>query len=69
MSMESQENYYFNYWGKAKKSFNGETAYHLLVFHSFDVAAVGYEFLQKNSFVRGGRRLCWLYSKKTGLRR
>lgn len=42
---------YFSYWGKAKKNSNGETIYHPLVFHSLDVAAVGYEFLQKNPFV------------------
>ena len=43
-----RKNPYFNYWGKsAKKSLQDETDCHLLVFHSLDVSAVGYQFLQK----------------------
>jgi len=33
---------YFKYWGKAAKGKeNGEMKYHLLVYHSLDVTAVG----------------------------
>ena len=33
---------YFKYWGKAAKSKEGEEMrYHLLAYHSLDVAAVG----------------------------
>lgn len=37
---------YYRYWGKAGNNFSGEVAdYHLLVFHSLDVAAVGWLLL------------------------
>lgn len=40
---------YFKYWGKAAKGLGGEGAdYHLLVFHSLDVAAVGRLLLDPN---------------------
>ncbi len=35
---------YYNYWGKADKSYN----YHLLVYHSLDVASVGEVLFTKN---------------------
>ena len=31
---------YFKYWGKARKAESEDTAYHLLVYHCLDVAAV-----------------------------
>lgn len=38
---------YFRYWGKARaaETYGAGSAFHLLVFHSLDVAAVGYELL------------------------
>ena len=47
--MLTTEPSYYRYWGKAKR--NGEDegeAYHLLVYHSLDVAAVGYTLLQQH---------------------
>ena len=35
-----QSKAYFKYWGKTGKT--GENSYHLLSYHSLDVAAVGY---------------------------
>jgi len=40
---------YFRYWGKAKSE-NQTADYHLLVFHSLDVAAVGRLLLEQNTF-------------------
>ena len=40
-SMNTKESY-FKYWGKASKE---DSSYHLLPYHSLDVAAVGYLFL------------------------
>ncbi|MFZ6772111.1 CRISPR-associated helicase Cas3' [Undibacterium sp. SXout7W] len=37
---------YFQYWGKAKPSSESAYKYHLLVFHSLDVAAVGVSYLK-----------------------
>ena len=40
---------YFQYWGKSKKPTKKRSKnYHLLVYHSLDVSAVGYMFLQQN---------------------
>ena len=40
---------YFQYWGKAQKPPSERSEdYHLLVYHSLDVSAVGYMFLQQN---------------------
>ena len=41
-----QSKIYFKYWGKAGK--REENLYHLLVYHSLDVAAVGHIFLKTN---------------------
>jgi CRISPR-associated endonuclease/helicase Cas3 len=40
---------YYKYWGKADKN-DSEKYYHLLVYHSLDVAAVGSVWLSKNKF-------------------
>jgi len=42
-------NLYYKYWGKAGKS-DDEKSYHLLVYHSLDVTAVGSVWLRKNKF-------------------
>lgn len=44
---------YFRYWGKAKRNEedSGEP-YHLLAYHSLDVAAVAYELLTRNASLR-----------------
>ena len=39
---------YYRYWGKASKD---DGKYHLLVYHSLDVAAVGRTLLERNSFL------------------
>lgn len=39
---------YYKYWGKTKKRDDGETDYHLLVYHCLDVAAVGRVLLDDN---------------------
>lgn len=44
------EQSYFSYWGKASPSDEGSTGYHLLVFHSLDVAACGQELLRLPQF-------------------
>jgi CRISPR-associated endonuclease/helicase Cas3 len=36
---------FFRYWGKCKTDDNDTNSYHLLVYHSFDVAAAGYYLL------------------------
>jgi len=41
---------FFNYWGKAQKGDSG--AYHLLPYHSLDVAAVGLQLLQQHTGLR-----------------
>lgn len=54
---------YFGYWGKAAQSYqdNIGASYHLLPYHSLDVAAVGYELLQQNpAYLR-------YFSKLTGI--
>lgn len=40
------------YWGKAGRNDAGEPIWHPLIYHSLDVAAVGYVFLRKNACVR-----------------
>lgn len=52
------EDSYYRYWGKARPGAEGEAPYHLLVYHSLDVAAVGKILLQKHHFLR--RRLASL---------
>lgn len=43
---------YFGYWGKAKKdSEQAGLDYHLLAYHSLDVAAVGIEYLSQHHFL------------------
>ncbi|MGB1008258.1 MAG: HD domain-containing protein, partial [Thiolinea sp.] len=46
--MDEAEVFYFRYWGKAKPCAEGGQPYHLLVYHSLDVAAVGQILLQQN---------------------
>ncbi len=48
MTLDSSSNL-FKYWGKAKPQINGAAAYHPLVYHSLDVAAVGLRLLEKDS--------------------
>ncbi|MDR2637256.1 MAG: hypothetical protein LBB55_02880, partial [Zoogloeaceae bacterium] len=44
-----EQSTYWPYWGKAGKEMAGEGAScHLLVYHSLDVAAVGYEYLARS---------------------
>jgi CRISPR-associated endonuclease/helicase Cas3 len=51
--METEIPVYFNYWGKAKPSLeDAGAAYHLLPYHSLDVAAVGQVLLQQHPFLR-----------------
>ncbi|QSA96785.1 HD domain-containing protein [Methylococcus sp. EFPC2] len=54
---------YFRYWGKAGKAGDeGEGApYHLLPYHSLDVAAVGAVLLERHTFLRStlSHRLGW----------
>lgn len=38
---------YFQYWGKARPSFDGGPLFHLLPYHCLDVAAVGSEYLRR----------------------
>jgi len=40
---------YFRYWGKAQPSDDGQPAFHLLPFHSLDVASVGVAYLKQSS--------------------
>jgi CRISPR-associated endonuclease/helicase Cas3 len=42
----------YRYWGKADADYPGEPKWHLLVYHSLDVAAVGYILLQQNSLLQ-----------------
>ncbi|WP_434131197.1 CRISPR-associated helicase Cas3' [Methylocaldum sp. GT1BB] len=42
------ENGYWKYWGKARKEGEAGTPYHLLPYHSLDVAAVGKVFLKRH---------------------
>lgn len=39
---------YYQYWGKARPDSIGDPQYHLLVYHSLDVAAVGVAYLKKS---------------------
>ena len=43
---------YFKYWGKAKPGQSDGAEYHLLPYHSLDVAAVGQVLLQQHPFLR-----------------
>ncbi|HRP70051.1 MAG TPA: HD domain-containing protein, partial [Turneriella sp.] len=38
---------YYNYWGKSRPNADGDYDYHPLVYHSLDVAAVGWVWLTK----------------------
>jgi CRISPR-associated endonuclease/helicase Cas3 len=44
----SQPEVYFLYWGKAKPAVDSAPQYHLLPFHSLDVAAVGVAYLKRS---------------------
>ena len=41
---------YYQYWGKARPDCVGDPQYHLLAYHSLDVAAVGVAYLKKTPF-------------------
>ncbi len=44
---------YFKYWGKAKRNAEDDgEAYHLLAYHSLDVAAVGHEWWYQSPVIR-----------------
>lgn len=45
----SQPDSYFLYWGKAKPAADSDPQYHLLPFHSLDVAAVGLVYLKQSA--------------------
>ena len=47
MMSKSRNCEFWNYWGKAKPT-DGTSAFHRLVYHSLDVAAVGVVFLEKS---------------------
>lgn len=41
----------FNYWGKSRQGDeNGGDDYHLLCWHSLDVAAIGYQMVKNNIY-------------------
>lgn len=42
---------YFNYWGKARKEDEAGEPYHLLAYHSLDVAAVGQVLLDRQALL------------------
>ena len=48
--MDVQANSFFAYWGKARPDYLGADAYHLLAFHSLDVAATGRVLLQQSRY-------------------
>ena len=43
--MKKPEEVIFSYWGKADPNYPGEQKWHPLVYHSLDVAAVGFEYI------------------------
>ncbi len=45
------ENTIFDYWGKADPNYPGEQKWHPLVYHSLDVAAVGFEYLNQEKVI------------------
>lgn len=49
MNKTDHGNDYYHFWGKARSENPDAPAYHLLVYHSLDVAAVGKIFLQKDT--------------------
>ncbi len=49
--MTTEANYY-NYWGKTAPAEDGPCPFHLLPYHSLDVAASGYALLMHNSALR-----------------
>ncbi|ARU32453.1 hypothetical protein CAP31_12650 [Sulfuriferula sp. AH1] len=42
------QNKYFQYWGKADPNYPDEQKWHLLVYHSLDVAAIGVAYLKQS---------------------
>ena len=56
---------YFNYWGKASKS-REEMKYHLLVYHSLDVAAVGSVWLDMDQSLQA--RLSFVLRKEVNVK-
>jgi len=50
--VSKSEQLYYRYWGKAQPQSAAEVPYHLLAYHSLDVAAVGQVLLQENTFLR-----------------
>lgn len=45
------KNTIFNYWGKTDPNYLGEQKWHPLVYHSLDVAAVGFEYLDQEKVI------------------
>ncbi|MCC6921948.1 MAG: CRISPR-associated endonuclease Cas3'', partial [Nitrosomonas sp.] len=41
----------FEYWGKAEPNYPGDQKWHPLVYHSLDVAAVGFEYLSQEKAI------------------
>ena len=56
---------HFQYWGKSSRNLDGsDSEYHLLVYHSLDVAAVGYTILTLNrEYLRSFSRLTGIDEK------
>ncbi|SFQ18248.1 hypothetical protein SAMN05216419_10961 [Nitrosomonas cryotolerans] len=49
--MKSLEELVFKYWGKADQNYQGKQKWHPLVYHSLDVAAVGFEYLNQEKII------------------
>lgn len=49
--MKPLEDVIFNYWGKADPNYQGKQKWHPLVYHSLDVAAVGFEYLNQDKVI------------------
>ena len=49
--MKKPEEVIFSYWGKADPNYPGEQKWHPLVYHSLDVAAVGFEYLSQEKVI------------------
>ena len=49
--VEQQGDTIFNYWGKADDKYPAEPKWHPLAYHSLDVAAVGFEYLSRESVI------------------
>jgi CRISPR-associated endonuclease/helicase Cas3 len=55
----------FNYWGQVKSLKRSAPCYHPLVYHSLDVAAVGFQLLNKRSLIsKKSSRFVWADSRR-----